>query len=403
MNFITRFLCSCAGCDIATLLQCNSAEQRKMAIIGSCVLITPMLGVASGTFAMLTFSKNLWLSLGFGLLWGFVIFLIERAVVANTRPGEFNMGVLARLTLACIFALVIAVPMELKVFEDAIKEKLANNLNGNIKGINADYDAQIENIKNDLNIEKSKVEVLRQSYIGEVDGTSGSKVAYRGPIAKEKERLWNEETAVYNKMNADAQKRISALNEKREQKIGAKGKSQAVGFLGSMRVLGELSKEDNTVLWGVWLIRLFFLAIELIPIFVKLSSGPGSNVYHDIAKQNGAMAISVNAQMEEVRAEEMIKQQRASVNKELLELQFAEEKAVMDDAQKRFDFYMAQLKKVSDRKLQVQHHIFSTVKDENLRHHLMDQIEQIYDDFQRKLMQLVNRKQVGGNFLNNLS
>ena len=86
-----------------------------------------------------------------------------------------------------------------------------------------------------------------------------------------------------------------------------------------------------------------------------------------------------------------------------MELQFAEEKAVMDDAQKRFDFYMAQLKKVSDRKLQVQHHIFSTVKDENLRHHLMDQIEQIYDDFQRKLMQLVNRKQVGGNFLNNLS
>jgi len=128
-----------------------------------------------------------------------------------------------------------------------------------------------------------------------------------------------------------------------------------------------------------------------------------SNLYHDIAKQNGAMAVSVNAQMEEVRAEEMIKQQRATVNKELLELQFAEEKAVMDDAQKRFDFYMAQLKKVSDRKLQVQQHIFTTVKDENLRHHLMEQIEQIYDDFQRTLMQLVNRKQAGTDFINNLS
>ena len=169
MNFITRFLCSCAGCDIATLLQCNSAEQRKMAIIGSCVLITPMLGVASGTFAMLTFSKNLWLSLGFGLLWGFVIFLIERAVVANTRPGEFNMGVLARLTLACIFALVIAVPMELKVFEDAIKEKLANNLNGNIKGINADYDVQIENIKTQLNY--IKLELLQMSDINQTPQT----------------------------------------------------------------------------------------------------------------------------------------------------------------------------------------------------------------------------------------
>jgi len=403
MNFITRFLCSCAGCDIATLQQCNSEEQRKMAIIGSCVLITPMLGIASGTFAMLTFSKNLPLSIGFGLLWGFVIFLIERTVVANTRPGEFNMGVLARLLLACIFAVVIAVPMELKVFEDAIQEKLANNLNGNVKGINTDYDAQIEKINKDLNAEKSKVDALRLSYIGEADGTSGRKIAGIGEIAQEKERLWNQEAAVYNKMTGDAQKQIDALNKQRGQKITVTSESQAVGFLGRMRALGELSKEDNTVFWGVWLIRLFFLAIELIPIFVKLSSGNGSNVYHDIAKQNGAMAVSVNAQMEEVRAEEMIKQQRATVNKELLELQFAEEKAVMDDAQKRFDFYMAQLKKVSDRKLQVQQHIFTTVKDENLRHHLMEQIEQIYDDFQRTLMQLVNRKQAGTDFINNLS
>ena len=402
MNFITRFLCSCAGCDIATLQQCHSAEQRKMAIIGSCVLITPMLGIASGTFAMLTFSKNLGLSIGVGLLWGFVIFLIERAVVANTRQGEFNLGVLSRLLLACIFATAIAVPMELKVFEDAIQEKLANNLNEKVKGINADYDAQIDKINNDLNIEKSKVHTLRQSYIGEVDGTSGSKIATRGPIAKEKERLWIEETGVYNKMNTDAQKRIDALNKEREQKVGETSESQAGGFLGSMRALGELST-DSTVFWGVWLLRLFFLAIELIPIFVKLSSGNGSNVYHDIAKQNGAIAVSVNAQMEEVRAEEMIKQQRATVNKELLELQFAEEKAIMDDAQKRFDFYMAQLKKVSDKKLQMQQLIFTSVKDENLRHHLIEQIEQIYEEFQHTLSRLVNRKQGGSDFINNLT
>lgn len=402
MNLLTRFLCSCAGCDIATLNQCNSAEQRKMAIIGSCVLITPMLGIASGTFAMLTFSKNLPLSIGFGLLWGFVIFLIERAVVANTRPGEFNLSVLSRLLLACIFAAVIAVPMELKVFEDAIQEKLANNLSGNVKGINTDYDAQIEKINRDLAAEKGKVDALRKSYIGEVDGTSGSKVPYRGPIAKEKEKLWNQETAVYNKMTVDAQKQIDALNKERGEKITGTSESQAVGFLGRMRALGELSKEDSTVFWGIWLIRLFFLAIELIPIFIKLSSGKNGNAYYEIANQNGAMAVSVNAQMEEVRAEEMVKQQRAMVNKELLELQFSEEKAVMDDAQKRFDFYMAQLKKVSDRKLQAQQHIFTTVKDEQLRNQLLEQIEAIYEDFQKTLNHLVNRKQGGFNFINDL-
>ena len=403
MNFITRFLCSCAGCDISTLNQCNSAEQRKMSIIGSCVLITPMLGIASGTFAMLTFSKNLPLSIGFGLLWGFVIFLIERAVVSNTRPGEFNMGVLARLILACIFAMVISVPMELKVFEDAIQEKLSNNLSGNVKDINGNYDAQIERINGELASEKSKVDALRLSYIGEVDGTSGSKVVYRGPIAIEKEKLWNQEAAFFKKMTAEKQKEINELNKLRDSRISRTSEAQALGFLGRMRALGELSKEDDTVFWGAWLIRLFFLSIELIPIFIKLSSGKNGDAYYEIAKQNGAMAVSVNAQLETVRAEEMVKQQRAMVNRELLELQFSEEKSVLDDAQKRFDFYMAQVQKVSDRKLQTQNRIYTTVKDERLRTQLMDQIEEIYEDFQRTLTQLVDRKQAGSNYINNFT
>ena len=133
MNLFTRFLCSCAGCDISTLSQCNSAEQRKMAIIGSCVLITPMLGIVSGAFAMQILSKNLPLSIAFGLLWGYIILHNERAVVSNTRPGTFNLGVFARLLLAGVFATAIAVPMELRVFEDAIQEKLANNLDISVK------------------------------------------------------------------------------------------------------------------------------------------------------------------------------------------------------------------------------------------------------------------------------
>jgi hypothetical protein len=402
MNFFTRLLCGCAGCDIITLKQCSSAEIKKMAIIGSCVIITPMLGIASGTFAMLTFSKNLSVSFGFGLLWGFIIFLIERAVVSNTRPGELNLGVLARLLLALIFAMVIAVPMELKVFEDAIKEKLVNNLTGNEKSINAVYSSQIEKINGDIDAAKAKLDALRLSYIGEVDGTSGSLVPYRGPIAKEKEKLWRQEADYVEMFTVKKQKEIDLLNKQRDAKINVIGEAQAQGFLGQMRALGELSNEDKTVFWGIWLIRLFFLSIELIPIFIKLSSGKSGEAYYEISKQNALMAMCVNSQMEQVRAEEMVKQQRAMVNKELLELQFTEEKAVMDDAQKRSDFYMSHLKKASDRKLQTQQYIYITVKDEPLRNHLMDQIEEIYENFQITLQRLVNRNHTGTNFINDI-
>jgi len=365
-------------------------------------LITPMLGIASGTFAMLTFSKNLSLSIGFGVLWGFVIFLIERAVVSNTRPGEFNMGVLARLFLAGIFAIVIAVPMELKVFEDAIHEKLTNNLSGNVNGINNDYDLQIANISGDIANAKAKVDALKERYSVEIDGTGGSHQRGISVIATGKEKLYKDEENYFNNYATDRQKEINALNQQREKKINITAESHAQGFLGQLRALGELSKEDNTVLWGIWLIRLFFLSIELIPIFIKLSSGRNGDAYYEIAKQNGVMAVNVNGKMEEVRAEVMVKQQRAMVNKELLELQFSEEKSVMDDAHVRFDFYMSQLKRVSERKLQMQQYIFTTVKEEPLRNQLMSQIEEIYEDFQRTLTELVNRKLTGSNLINNL-
>jgi len=403
INFITRFLCSCAGCDINTLKVCHSAEIKKMAIIGSCVLITPLLGIASGTFAILTFSNNLPLSIGFGLLWGFIIFLIERAVVANTKPGEFNLGVLARIFLACIFAIVISIPMELKIFDDAINEKLAVKQSRSAKAINTEYDARITRLNDDIAAEKSKVDALRVSYIGEVDGSSGSKRPFRGPIAKEKERLWNDEAAYAIKFTGEKQSEIANLNKEREERLKSSAESQAAGFLGKLMALGELSDENKTVFWKIWLLRLFLLAVELIPIFVKLGSRKNSSAYYAIAKQNGETAVLVNQQIADVRAEELVKQQKAYLSKELLDLQFSEEKAVMEHAQRRYDYHMVQMRRASERKLQAQHHIYSTVKDDDMRSQLFEQLEEIYDEFQRTLSSQVNRKQTGNDFIHDLN
>ncbi len=193
------------------------------------------------------------------------------------------------------------------------------------------------------------------------------------------------------------------LNKERQEKIQHSKEEQAKGFLGKLMALGELSEENKTVFWKVWLLRLFLLAVELIPIFVKLSSGRNGNAYNAIAKQNGETAILVNQQIADVRAEGMVKQHKALLSQELLELQYEEEKAVMEDAHRRYSFYMSQLKRASDQKLQAQQHICSTVKDERLRNELIDQLEDIFEDFQRTLNTLVNRKQAGNDFIHDLN
>lgn len=336
-------------------------------------------------------------------MWAFIVFLIERAVVASTRPGEFSFGVIGRMFLAVVFAFVIAVPLELKVFNDAVQERLAKNISESSKSINSDYGQQIAAINKDISAAKAKVDDLKRNYSDEMDGSGGSRQRGKSVIAKEKEKLYLNEEKYYDVYAKNKQKEIDALNMQRDEKTHTATKSQAQGFLGQMRVLGELSKEDNTVFWGIWLIRLFFLCIELIPILIKLGSGKKGEAYYSIVDQNSSRAVMVNDQLGEVRAEEMIKQQKAVVSKELLELQFSHEKVVMIDAQKRFDFYMDHLKKTCDRKLQAQQYVFSYVKDEDMRNHLLEEIEKIYDDFQKTLQSLVNRHQASSDFISGLN
>jgi len=402
MNFFTRFLIGCAGADYHTLKQCTSAEIQKAAITGTCVLIPALLGIVSGTYAMFTFSNNTRMSFIVGLVWGLIVFIIDRAVVASTKPGEFNLGVVSRLFLACIFAFLISVPLELRVFRDAIQEKLVVNQNANVKNISENVADQIAGINSNIESRKAKVDELRLSYIGEVDGTSGSGAPYRGPIAIEKQKLWNQEYADYEKYLKEMQGKIYALENQEKNQISISKDSQAQGFLGQMRALGELSKEDGTVFWGIWLIRLFFLSIELIPILIKLGSGSQGNAYYTIVNKNTEIAINVNEQLSELRAEEMVKQQRAIVNQEMLELQFMEGKAIMDDQIRRNNFYMDQLKKACDRKLQMQEYVYITVKDEFMRDNLFNQLEQIYQGGLSTLMALVNKRYPTENYIDNL-
>ena len=89
IDFLTRFQLFCAGVDYQTIMLTTSAEVNKYKIMGTCVMLPSLMALFSGYFAMYLISQSLWISLAFAPLWALIIFILDRAIVSGTRPGQF--------------------------------------------------------------------------------------------------------------------------------------------------------------------------------------------------------------------------------------------------------------------------------------------------------------------------
>src|SRR5690606_4723391 len=127
MNKIKQFFWFCSGAYQDLLKKCPS-ESDKYVGIGGTVLFTGVFAFISGGYAIYTVFQSWWLFLIFGLLWGAMIFNLDRYIVSSLRKEnkfgrELKMAV-PRIILAVILALVISKPLELKIFEPEIKGEL---------------------------------------------------------------------------------------------------------------------------------------------------------------------------------------------------------------------------------------------------------------------------------------
>src|SRR5262245_2307315 len=101
-GFFTRFLWSCAGADASVLEQCPHSDSVKFQGMGGVVLATAVLAFASGGYAFYTvfepktgtaLARDLHvptaiLSAVAGIVWGLVIFNLDRFIVSSTGKGD---------------------------------------------------------------------------------------------------------------------------------------------------------------------------------------------------------------------------------------------------------------------------------------------------------------------------
>jgi hypothetical protein len=269
--------------------------------IGATVFFTGLLAALAGGYALFTVFQSIWIATFFGLLWGALIFNLDRFIVSSMRKNENSAGewkiALPRLVLALLLALVISKPLELKLFEREINRKLDEKKTAFIrqskdslaKGFPEIQELELEKVSLQEGVASSIAyrNQLQQEYDAERFGVKtarSSGLIGLGSNAKKKEAQLDAAQGNLDRLTLRNQQRTDALTVQIEQLRALRqvefekqlpGISGFDGFAARMEGLAALVEESEAMATAQLFLVLLFLAIETAPIFVKLLAPRG--------------------------------------------------------------------------------------------------------------------------------
>lgn len=139
---ITDFFLLCSGANKDILNMCPT-EKNKFIGIGTTIFFTALLSAISGGYAIFFTFGSILISLIFGLIWGLMIFSLDRYIVLSinkpTIPKEKSerkrvyrkqiWSAFPRILIAIVLSLTISKPLEIKLFDGTINKQLGSNEN----------------------------------------------------------------------------------------------------------------------------------------------------------------------------------------------------------------------------------------------------------------------------------
>lgn len=303
---IMQFLWKCAGGDKYLLERATYSDQIKYMCLGGIVFATGAMAGLAGGYAFYTiFSpkgsavenvidfQTTILSVIFGLIWGLMIFNIDRFIVTSTGKGDGTEKItwdelksaIPRIIMGAIIAITISKPIEIRMFQTEINNKLYEkqlelqkefekkttaNFEERLKVVEGDL-GQVDKKRQDLieRIKKAETE-MQDNLMGRVPGI----LAGNGNLTKKLQGqidALNAELDRFDQQNGD---KIKDADKKRKEILAEKEKVLATNVQVAQGLDGLLERiklaHEVAGFWITLFITLLFMAIELTPIFFKL-------------------------------------------------------------------------------------------------------------------------------------
>ncbi len=293
MEDLQRFFLFCSGSNFS-ILKRTPTEVNKYVGIGATIFFTGLFAAVACAYAIYTVFSSYILAIVFGLLWGLMIFNLDRYIVSTIKKkGNFFRDFFhatPRIALAILIAIVIAKPLELKIFDSEIRSELALMQQEKFKeqeeAVHLRFDEKIDKAKNEITALKAEV-VVRQNHrdaliaaaLVEADGTGGSQLRNMGPIYRAKKAEADRaeaELAVFTNeaqvLIAEKQAQLAGLESTLESELNEMDKVKLDGFAARLEALERVGQRSEAIYIASIFIMLLFIAIETAPIFVKLIS-----------------------------------------------------------------------------------------------------------------------------------
>jgi hypothetical protein len=291
---LKKFIWMCSGADTDILQNCSKAEQIKYAGIGGTVFFTALMAFIAASYALYTVFDNYFAAVFFGLIWGLLIFNLDRFIVSTIKKSSNKWDEIwqatPRILLAIIIAIVIAKPLELKIFEKEVNRVLLEQKNSltlaNKEQIAQQYSPEISRIEQEIDLLKSEISskenetnALYETYISEAEGRKGTKIIGKGPVYKEKREKHDAALAELQQLKlghtasiSDKENQIAYLRTTQQEQVAT---SQPIidgfdGLMARINALGELPLLPSLFIF------LLFLAIETSPIIAKILAPKGA-------------------------------------------------------------------------------------------------------------------------------
>lgn len=327
-GIIMKMMWKAAGADRYILERSTYSDHVKYACLGGIVIATGLMASLAGGYAFyIIFGQQtanlaqgaeatieaassptlaIIFSILFGLIWGLIIFNIDRFIVASTGKGDGSEAItlseiktaIPRILMGIIIAITISKPVELRMFQQEIEVELNSRRIKEVgkqkKEVSKLYEEELELIQEEiirLREDINKYETKRQEKLDilniEVDGSGSIGGVGYGPVAKLKQlelELAKREYDSVRSINLSAIKiqeiKFSKTDSIMQREIAdAETSAKSLdGLMARLKIVDELAKgkdedgnvNEDAIPWIIIFITLLFMAIELTPIFFKM-------------------------------------------------------------------------------------------------------------------------------------
>ncbi len=297
---IMQVLWKAAGSDGYILRRSTYSDQVKYACLGGIVVATGFMAAIAGGYAIYTIFEPKGSALDgathvptalmacvFGVIWGLIIFNIDRFIVAATGKGDGTEAItwgefvnsIPRIIMGLVIAITISKPMEIRMFKSEIDAELHQAQLEKRKvyeeKTKANYISRFELVESELlKIEENRNKLLDRLTDVESQYAAEIRIVRPGPKAAALKSLMESLSVKLNTFDQDNRTELERLNKEKlrlttelDEEL-AKNEEVASGLDGLLERIKLAHKIAGA--WITFFITLLFVVIELTPIFFKM-------------------------------------------------------------------------------------------------------------------------------------